>query len=394
MDLANLERARSGLVQFLVLLIMIFLGLIGAIAYRQELGAEIPGLCILSLLACLYVIAKERRLRNIQHELVEELISKDRQVSYLDRKRREEKGEHEELEGRLRELTGLYRAISTVNAVDSPERTPEQVLRAALELVSGDTGSIMLVGPDGRSLEIVTAVGLRDEVVRETRQDIEQGVAGWVVRHQEPILLSGDIDDEDDRFEHVAERPKMNVAMSIPLALRGKVLGVLNLGATAENETRKFSDQDMRHASIFAQHASVAIENAHLLGVVGIGDEIGFTPDPEQVEKMTSLMDDPAPESIVLELDIPEGKNLDVKALTAELALDNIGSREVARDDVIELEERDESSGLQPLTAGTRSKRPALSEPDLVRDDPVEDVPSQELELEEAALLAEEEVDV
>jgi len=52
--------------------------------------------------------------------------------------------------------------------------------------------------------------------------------------------------------------------MSIPLVLRETVLGVLNIGVITDDPVQLFSDTDFRIATIFAQHASVAIENARL----------------------------------------------------------------------------------------------------------------------------------
>ena len=57
----------------------------------------------------------------------------------------------------------------------------------------------------------------------------------------------------------------MNVAICCPLALRGEIVGVLNVGVSTEGERKEFSDYDLRSVAIFAQHSAIAIENARLL---------------------------------------------------------------------------------------------------------------------------------
>ena len=69
-------------------------------------------------------MSKERRLRRRQMDLRRELS--------------QEQDKSADLETRLKELSGLYRAISAVNAGAVPERTFAAVLTAGLELV-GET---------------------------------------------------------------------------------------------------------------------------------------------------------------------------------------------------------------------------------------------------------------
>jgi hypothetical protein len=254
------------------------------------------------------------------------------------------------MEERLRELTDLYRSISAVNAVIDPDETLEKVLWAALELVKGDKGSIMLLQPDGRTLKIVNAVGLTERVIRETRQDVDQGVAGWVVRHQEPVLLKGKIDDDGEgRFDRIADRKEMNVGMSIPLQLRGKILGVLNLGSSNEGETVEFDEKDLRNAHIFAQHASIAIENTHLHTLVEDGG-VGYMPEFEipdselSDEELQALVNND--ESLVLSLVIPESTEVEIppspeKVSEARVSKEKVSKTSASGDESAEQVEED-----------------------------------------------------
>ena len=150
-----------------------------------------------------------------------------------------------------------------MNSVLEPEYTFDTVLRAALELVEGDRGSVMLIDDRDERLKIVSAQGLLDTVVAQTRQKIGKGVAGWVAHHCQPVLLEGDVRD-DDRFEDPVGEEDLHFSISVPLHLRGEVLGVLNLGRTPNASKCEFSEYELRMTTVFAQHASVAIENARL----------------------------------------------------------------------------------------------------------------------------------
>jgi len=86
-----------------------------------------------------------------------------------------------------------------------------------------------------------------------------------VALNGEPLLLTGLL-EEDPRFKNIVVRePELDVAMSIPLRLGDSIVGVLNLGSTTEARKQAFSEDELRFAYIFAQHAAVSIERAQLL---------------------------------------------------------------------------------------------------------------------------------
>ncbi len=273
MDILQVEKRRSELLQLVIFMIMLFLGLVTYQSIQNDEGYVVPALGLLSLVACLYVIGQERTLKQLQQQLVEELVMKDRQVVQLGReysdarhRLKDEESKTVQVEGRLHEVSALYKAISIVNAVQDPQRTPDGVLRSALDLVGADCGSIMLLDGDGANLVIVAAQGLSETVKVRTRQPISDGIAGWVVRHKEPLLVTEE-SKNDPELKSVLMQHSRNdhMAMSVPLQVRGQVIGVINLSVSEQAAKHQFDDRDLRVAALFAQHASVAIDNGRLL---------------------------------------------------------------------------------------------------------------------------------
>ncbi len=272
MDITHVERQRSQLLQFVLLLIVLSMVTVVFVAVLEGTGPLIPSLGVLSLLACLYVLGKERGLKKLQNELIEELLMKDKQVAQLGRESREarhqlqdEQTQKGEVEGRLRDVSGLYRSISMVNSSHDVQRTPAQVLRAALELIGADCGSIMLLDAKRQHLSIVAAQGLEKEVLANPTRPVTEGIAGWVAQHGEPVLLTDEL-AKDEEFRPLLRHPADYLsAISVPLQVRGQVIGVLNFRVSDKGEKRQFSDHDLRMASLFAQHASIAIDNSRLM---------------------------------------------------------------------------------------------------------------------------------
>jgi transcriptional regulator with GAF, ATPase, and Fis domain len=272
MEIASVEKQRSALLQLLLLVVMAALGIVTYISVREGLGLLVPALTLISLMACLYVIARERSLKNLHAELINQVISKERQVKSLNKELKgeqthvkEEKEKADNLQARLKEITALYRAISTVNSVQDPARTLDTVLRAAIDLVECDRGSVMVLDDKKERMVIVASQGLSGEAVANTNQRVGEGIAGWVAQHCEPVLVTEELKN-DERFRDLLNREiRVGGAMSVPLHARGTVIGVMNFAISKDNPKTQFTDHDLRIASIFTQHASAAIENVHLI---------------------------------------------------------------------------------------------------------------------------------
>jgi len=272
MDIIQVEKRRSELLYLVVIMIMLFLGLVTYESIQNEERYLVFGLGVLSLLACLYVIGQERSLKQMQQQLVEDLVMKDRQVAQLGReysdarhRLKDEESQKIQVEGRLHEVSALYKAISVVNAVQDPQRTPDGVLRSALELVGADCGSIMLLDGQGANLVIAAAQGLSEAVRHQTLQPISDGIAGWVVRNKEPLLVTEESKHDPELKPLVEHGRHDRMAMSVPLQVRGQVIGVINLSVSEQSGKPQFDDHDLRLVTLFAQHASVAIDNGRLL---------------------------------------------------------------------------------------------------------------------------------
>lgn len=268
MDLASVERQQTGLVRFLIVVIMLTLSAILVVSYRAVGTAAIPYLCLIALGACLYAVWQERKLRALHTALVQNISAKEKVLGRLGERLREESSKSVELGTRLDDLTRLYRAISAVNSVSDHHAAYDVVVRAATQLVGADTGSLMLLEGGGRALVLRSAVGLPDAILaNHVSRPIGEGVSGWVAKNNQPVLLVGEA-EHDDRFSHTIADTGISYSLCVPLTHANQVLGVLNLGISQEDpgeDERTLGASDQSLANIFAQHAAVTVLNSRLL---------------------------------------------------------------------------------------------------------------------------------
>lgn len=166
-----------------------------------------------------------------------------------------------------RDLEVLARVGRTLLAGVDLDQQLGLTLRLASEAVGANRASVMLLDPDTNHLEIRCSVGLPPEAILTTI-DFGEGIAGWVAEHNQPFILHGEV--SDPRFAGVD--PTIESSLCLPLAVDGRVLGVLNLTRRA-HALGRFTPEDLRLASSLADLASIALEKASLYAQLGEREE-------------------------------------------------------------------------------------------------------------------------
>ncbi len=156
------------------------------------------------------------------------------------------------------QLAALYEISRAVNSTLEVGEVLDAILGMTLDLFQAEAGSIMLL-QDG-VLRIRCARGLSEEVIRTTEVPLGQGIAGWVARTGEMLLLNGRVDDS--RFSNVVDRrDEITSSLCTPLRSRDGVLGVMMV---RRGGTRAFSRGQLDFFASVADQAAVALENARL----------------------------------------------------------------------------------------------------------------------------------
>ncbi len=156
------------------------------------------------------------------------------------------------------QLAALYEISRAVNSTLEVGEVLDTILGMTLDLFQAEAGSIMLL-QDG-VLRIRCARGLSEEVIGRTEVPLGQGIAGWVARTGEMLLLNGRVDDS--RFSNVVDRrDEITSSLCTPLRSRDGVLGVMMV---RRGGPRTFSRSQLDFFSSVADQAAVALENARL----------------------------------------------------------------------------------------------------------------------------------
>ncbi len=133
-----------------------------------------------------------------------------------------------------------------------------EVLALAIEQSRADAGSIMVVDHDAQELRIAFADGLPADVVRTTRQRLGEGIAGKVAREGISLIINEPVSHVKHRQERERSRPV--AAMSAPLKVEGRTIGVINVSSSRPGSA--FADKDLVKLTEIGQQISGILDRA------------------------------------------------------------------------------------------------------------------------------------
>ncbi|MBU5637600.1 sensor domain-containing diguanylate cyclase [Geomonas sp. Red69] len=156
----------------------------------------------------------------------------------------------------------LMSLTDTLLQIDSKDLLYESILKIASDLIEATQGSIMLIDKDGVGMQIVFTLGMTLNIARCLQLKVGKGIAGMVAKTGQPLLVN---DVEKDSRVAMANRLrfKSKSLICIPLKLKEKVIGVLNL--SDKKNLRPFTHSDLQLLTSFANLASLMIERTEVL---------------------------------------------------------------------------------------------------------------------------------
>lgn len=156
------------------------------------------------------------------------------------------------------QLEALYNISRALNSTLEVHDVLQTMLDMALDIFQADAGSVMLER-DGY-LTIDVSSGLDPDIVRQTRQKLGSGIAGFVAATGEPIHIDGKA--QDPRFTQLVERDdSIASSLSVPISVEDRIAGVLMIRRAGE---RTFSAVDLAFLVSVSDLAAVALQKAEL----------------------------------------------------------------------------------------------------------------------------------
>lgn len=121
------------------------------------------------------------------------------------------------------------------------------ILDVALSLTKAECGSIMILDEKTGELSIKVSRGLVDDEVKRARLKLGEGISGLSAKENISFVISKD--KPDNRIQHLLKRPEIKESVVMPLSVKNRVFGVLNLHTKNEEARIETGLENLQHIS-------------------------------------------------------------------------------------------------------------------------------------------------
>lgn len=168
---------------------------------------------------------------------------------------------------RRREAETLYGLGMEITALTDVDEVLGHVLGSARELLGADVGLLSLLEEDKKTVVVRAASGLLGEALLGAVLPEGHGVAGYVVRTGQPLVVSDYLTDRriTHELDGVIRQEGLRTHTAVPVVARARTVGALTV---AYRRVRPATEDEVRLLARMANQAAIAIENARLYGQV------------------------------------------------------------------------------------------------------------------------------
>ncbi|OGS27575.1 MAG: histidine kinase [Elusimicrobia bacterium RIFOXYB2_FULL_48_7] len=164
------------------------------------------------------------------------------------------------------EYKEFLEAVSKVSKAITSDQYLEDILKLIVtvtaQVMKSEVCSIMLIDEQKGTLDIKTTQSMSDDYKLKGSLKIGEGIAGKVAQENRPMVIHNVQEQPEYKFKNVAKKIGLKSLLSVPMSVKGKVIGVLNVYTSFFH---KFSESEINTINTVANQAAVVIENSSLL---------------------------------------------------------------------------------------------------------------------------------
>lgn len=172
-----------------------------------------------------------------------------------------ESQEVQRLHAAVQELSILNDIAIAVSSARELNQVVDLIIQKCVKHLKVEQGAIMLLDAEQSKKPFQTMVRKMDSSMDVVPYHLGVQLSGWMLKNQGPLLINDFQENQDFRI-NIDEHFPIQSLLSVPLRLKGNMIGVLNVfnkqGGTG------FTAEDQRLLSIIATQSAQIIENARL----------------------------------------------------------------------------------------------------------------------------------
>jgi diguanylate cyclase (GGDEF)-like protein len=162
---------------------------------------------------------------------------------------------------KAKELTIFHEIGKALTSTLDIKEIMNIIMAKVNDLLQPENWSLLLLDNEKKELFFEIVVGGDEKAIKNVRLKLGEGIAGWVAKTGEPLLVT-DV-SKDKRFTKKVDKVssfKTESVICVPLKSKGNILGVVELINSINKKL--FDENDLLILLIIADYAAIALENA------------------------------------------------------------------------------------------------------------------------------------
>ena len=169
----------------------------------------------------------------------------------------------------IKDYEKYIKALSDISSAITSDLYIEEILKLIVMVTAKVTGleicSLWLVdnSNNDKKIRLKATQAIDPEYVKDRSLDCNEGIVGYVVTNNEPLILKDVLKDPRFKEKEMAKKLGLVSMLSIPLQVKkGEVVGVLNCFTAVPHD---FTEPEINLITAVANQAAVAILNTELM---------------------------------------------------------------------------------------------------------------------------------
>lgn len=167
------------------------------------------------------------------------------------------------LKQKVQELQTLNEVVQAINSSLQPKEILRIIMEKTADLIKAEGWSVLLLDHEKRELIFEAVAGEAGLKLLGMKLKIGQGVAGWVARYGQSLIVP-DVTKDPRFYSGVDKQTKFTTKsiLCVPMKSRGKIIGVVEVVNKIGGEP--FTQADLEIFENLVAHITIALENANV----------------------------------------------------------------------------------------------------------------------------------
>ena len=161
-----------------------------------------------------------------------------------------------------RQLEAISKVSKTITSNLYLDDILKLIVTVTAEIMNSKICSLMLIDEKTHELVLKATQSMSETYNKKPRLKIGEGIAGKVALENKPIAIYDIHAEKEYKYQAIAEKEGLKSLLSVPLNVRGKVIGVLN---NYTSYPHHYSYNEITVLTTVANQAAIVIENAELM---------------------------------------------------------------------------------------------------------------------------------